>query len=302
MSGTATRSGSRQTELSQVDDRLVDALAPGRAMTLQLSLLALAVLTAGAVVGLLAGLFGVGGGTVVVPVLYEVFFWFGVPEEVRMPLCAGTSLALIIPTSIASFTTHQRAASIDFNLLRKWLLPIVFGVFVGVLLARYASASLFKIVFVVVASTTALRILFPDWLPRMDHDIPSGLIAPYGLAIGASAALAGIGGGLLSNIAMILHGRSIHQAVATSSGVGVLVSIPGTLGFMAVGYGASGLPPFSVGFVCIAAVLMLMPASFLMAKAGARLAHTISRHHLELAFAAYLILVSVRFCVSLILA
>src|SRR5262245_34212869 len=105
-------------------------------MTTDLVMLAIALLAAGALVGLLAGLFGVGGGTVVVPVLYEMFAWLGVPDEVRMPLCAGTSLALIIPTSIASFTTHRQATSIDLGLLRSWLMPVVGGVIAGTLLAR----------------------------------------------------------------------------------------------------------------------------------------------------------------------
>ena len=97
----------------------------------QFVVLAIGLLAAGALVGFLAGMFGVGGGTVVVPILYEVFVWFSVPDDLRMPLCAGTSLALIVPTSIASFTTHRKAASIDFALLRQWILPVIAGVLAG---------------------------------------------------------------------------------------------------------------------------------------------------------------------------
>jgi uncharacterized membrane protein YfcA len=268
----------------------------------QLVVLALALLAAGALVGLLAGLFGVGGGTVVVPILYEVFVWLGVPDDLRMPLCAGTSLALIIPTSIASFTTHRKAASIDTALLRKWILPVVAGVLAGTMLARYAPAAVFKTVFVLIALATAARLALPQLLPNLGHDVPKHFIAPYGLVIGASASLIGIGGGLLSNMVMTLHGRAIHQAVATSSGVGVMVSLPGAIGYMAAGWDMAGLPPYSIGFVSIVAVLLLMPASLLTARVGARVAHAVSKRRLEAAFAVYLLLVSGQFCVSLVLA
>jgi uncharacterized membrane protein YfcA len=267
----------------------------------QFIVLAIALLAAGALVGLLAGLFGVGGGTVVVPILYEVFVWLGVPDDLRMPLCAGTSLALIIPTSIASFTTHRKAASIDATLLRKWILPVVAGVLAGTLLARYAPAAMFKSVFVLIALATAVRLSFPDLLPKLGNDVPQRFVAPYGLVIGASASLIGIGGGLLSNMVMTLHGRAIHQAVATSSGVGVMVSLPGAIGYMAAGWDKTGLPPYSIGFVSIVAVLLLMPASLLTAKLGARVAHAVSKRRLEVAFALYLLLVSGQFCASLAL-
>jgi uncharacterized protein len=265
----------------------------------QLIVLAITLLAAGALVGFLAGVFGVGGGTVVVPILYEVFVWFSVPDELRMPLCAGTSLALIIPTSIASFTTHRKTASVDLALLKRWILPVVVGVLAGTLAARYAPASLFKLVFIAIALATAVRLIFPNRLPKLAYDVPNSFIAPYGVIIGASASLIGIGGGLLSNMVMTFHGRAIHQAVATSSGVGVMVSLPGALGYMASGWDKVGLPPYSIGFVSIAAVLLLMPASLLTAKIGARVAHSISKHRLELAFAFYLILVSLHFCYSL---
>jgi len=182
-------------------------------MTMQFVALALALLASGAMVGLLAGVFGVGGGTVVVPVLYGVFLWLGVPEEVRMPLCAGTSLALIIPTSLASFTTHRKEASIDLALLKSWIAPIVVGVIGGAVAARYAPASLFKIVFVSIALATAARLLLGNRLPQLGREVPRRFVAPYGVIIGASASLSGIGGGLLSNLVMTLHGRPIHPAV-----------------------------------------------------------------------------------------
>ena len=265
-------------------------------------ILALALLAAGALVGFLAGVFGVGGGTVAVPILYEVFVAFGVPDELRMPLCAGTSLALIIPTSIASYATHRKSQAVDLALLKVWIFPIIAGAVGGTMLARHAPGIVFKAVFILVALATAARLTFPDRLPQLGAEMPRALRAPYGIAIGASAALIGIGGGLLSNMIMTLHGRAIHQAVATSAGVGVMVSVPGALGYMAAGWDRIGLPPFSIGFVSIAAVLALMPASFLTARIGATVAHRVAKHRLEVCFAVYLLLVSAQFGATLMLA
>ena len=264
-----------------------------------LILLTLVLAAAGGLSGFLAGLFGVGGGTVVVPVLYEVFVVIGVPDELRMPLCAGTSLALIIPTSIASFTSHRKTNSVNFDLLKLWSVPIITGVIGGTVLARYAPAAVFKTTFVLVALLTAVRLIFRDRLPTVGHDVPRSLRLPYGLSIGLSASLIGIGGGILSNMIMMFHGRAIHESIATSAGVGVMVSIPGALGYMAAGWDRAGLPPFSVGFVSIAAVLALMPAGFFTARLGAGVAHHVSKRRLEFCFATYLIVVAGQFALSL---
>jgi uncharacterized protein len=263
--------------------------------------LTLMLVFAGALSGLLAGVFGVGGGTVVVPVLYEIFVMLGVPDELRMPLCAGTSLALIIPTSIASFTSHCKTDAVNFDLLKLWSVPIIAGVIGGTVLARYAPAAVFKTLFVLIALLTAIQLILRDRLPTLGQEVPRRLRLPYGLTIGLSASLIGIGGGILSNMIMTFHGRAIHESVATSAGVGVMVSIPGALGYMVAGWDRVGLPPFSVGFVSIAAVLALMPTGFVAAKLGARVAHLMSRRRLELWFATYLIMVCGQFGSSLAL-
>jgi len=186
-------------------------------------------------------------------------------------------------------------------LLRLWSVPIITGVLGGTVLARYAPAAVFKTVFVLVALLTAVRLIFRDRAPTLGQDVPRRLRLPYGLTIGLSASLIGIGGGILSNMIMTFHGRAIHESVATSAGVGVMVSIPGALGYMAAGWDRMGLPPFSVGFVSIAAVLALMPTSFITARLGAYVAHHVSKRRLELYFASYLIVVGGQFGLSLAL-
>src|SRR2546421_12550499 len=121
--------------------------------------LALLLVVVGALSGFLAGLFGIGGGAILVPVFYECFRLAGVPLEVRMPLCIGTSLAIIIPTSISSFRAHHLRGAVDMKILKAWMVPIVIGVVAGSITARYAPERLFKIVFVMVAWSAAARLI-----------------------------------------------------------------------------------------------------------------------------------------------
>ncbi len=267
-----------------------------------LAFLAVSLVLAGAVTGLLAGVFGVGGGAVIVPVLYEVFRVIGVPEEVRMPLSVGTSLAVIIPTSIRSFNAHRAKGLVDLSILKVWAVPVVLGVMVGSYIARYAPADLFKIVFVVVATISAIRLLFAADRWKFGEDMPGKpLMVAYGSVIGVLSALMGIGGGQLSSLFMTFYGRPIHQAVATSSGLGVLISIPGALGFIYAGWPKMDiLPPLSLGYVSLIGMILFIPTSIGTAPIGASLAHKLSKRRLEVAFGLFLLFVAARFIWSLL--
>lgn len=264
--------------------------------------LALSLVAAGAVTGLLAGLFGVGGGAMIVPVLYEVFRVIGVPEEVRMPLVVGTSLAVIIPTSIRSYRAHLAKGMVDTSIIRIWAVPVVLGVIGGSLIARYAPPDLFKAVFVAVAFASAMRLLFASDRWKLGDDMPGPfLMRIYGLIIGVLSSLMGIGGGQLSSLFMTFYGRPIHQAVATSSGLGVLISIPGALGYIYAGWPKMDiLPPLSLGYVSFIGFLLFIPTSIWTAPIGARLAHRLSKRRLEVAFGIFLLVVCARFFWSLI--
>lgn len=261
-----------------------------------------ALLAAGLLTGLLAGMFGVGGGAVIVPVLYQIFGFLGVPEEVRMHLCVGTSLAIIIPTSIQSFRTHMSKGKVLMDVLKLWAVPVVLSVIAGGLIAAYAPPIVLKLVFVVVAGSNAFKLLMgrDDW--RLSPDLPgkTGLRA-YGVLIGLASALMGIGGGAISNMILTLHGKAIHQAVATSSGLGVLISIPGALSYIAAGWSKIAvLPPLSLGFVSVLGFALIAPTSTLVAPYGARLAHAMPKRKLEVAFGLFLMVVSARFIWSLV--
>nr|PZN38872.1 MAG: hypothetical protein DIU59_14120 [Pseudomonadota bacterium] len=266
--------------------------------TSDLVMLAGALLAAGALTGILAGVFGVGGGAVVVPVLYELFRVVGVPEEVRMPLAVGTSLAVIIPTSIRSFNAHRARGKVDMSIVRIWAVPVVVGVALGSLIARYAPADLFKAVFVLVAGISAVRLLFGKDSWRLGTEVPGKLVMRiYGILIGVLSSLMGIGGGQLSSLFMTFYGRPIHQAVATSSGLGVLISIPGAIGYVYAGWPrAAEYPdvaalqfPMALGYVSLIGFALFVPTSIYTAPIGARLAHSLSKRRLEVPFGLFLL-------------
>jgi uncharacterized membrane protein YfcA len=271
--------------------------------------LALLLIAVGALSGFLAGVFGIGGGAILVPVFYECFRLAGVPLEVRMPLCIGTSLAIIIPTSLSSFRAHYARGAVDMDILRRWWLPIVIGVVAGSVTARYAPERLFKIVFVMVAWSAAARLLLARDNWKLGDKIPTGpLMRLYGFVIGLLSTLMGVGGGLFANLLMTFYGRPIHQAVATSSALAVLISIPGALGYVYAGWPAAAhFPnvaalqlPFAIGYVSLIGALLVMPTSLLTAPLGVKAAHALSKRRLEIAFGCYLFIVGGRFVVSLL--
>src|SRR3954462_3686462 len=271
--------------------------------------LALMLIAVGAVSGFFAGIFGIGGGAILAPVFYECFRLAGVPLEVRMPLCIGTSLAIIIPTSIRSWRAHHARGAVDMEILKIWWLPVVIGVIAGSITARYAPERLFKIVFVGVAWSAAARLLLARDNWKFGDDVPAGpLMRLYGFVIGLLSTLMGVGGGLFSNLLMTFHGRTIHQSVGTSSALAVLISIPGTIGYVYAGWPAAArFPnvtalqlPFALGYVSLIGAVLVMPTSLLTAPLGVRAAHAMSKRTLEMAFGCYLFIVGSRFVISLL--
>ena len=262
--------------------------------------LVLALVVAGLVAGGIGGLFGVGGGAVLVPVLYQLFIALGVDEAVRMQLAVGTSLGIIVPTSLRSFQSHVSHGAVDFPYLRKVAVWVIFGVALGSLVAYVISGRQLRALFAILAMGMAIKILLgrSDWQLWEDFP-PTPILRALTTGIGFFSVLMGIGGGIFNNILMPLFGRSIHRAVATSSGIGVLISIPGVVGFMLAGMGKEGLPDYSLGFVSLLGVALVIPASIFAAPYGAKLAHSLSKNVLQKSFAFFLILVSLRFIVSL---
>lgn len=265
-----------------------------------MSLMELAPFAAGLVVtgliaGVLAGLLGVGGGIVIVPVLYHVFTLLGIDEAVRMHLAVGTSLGTIILTSIRSVRAHAKKGAVDWEMLRRWAAPILVGVIGGTLIAAYVSGNALTGVFASIALLVAANLAFGKESWRLGAQLP-GKSVQFSVAgiIGALSALMGIGGGTFAVSFMTLYGRNPREAVATSSGLGVLIAVPAVLGFMWAGWNDPLLPPFSIGYVNLIGMALIAPLSVLAAPWGATIAHAISHKALVRAFALFLALTSLQ--------
>jgi uncharacterized membrane protein YfcA len=262
--------------------------------------LVLALLGTGAVAGLLAGLLGVGGGIVIVPVLFTVLGSLDVPLDVRMHVAVGTSLATIIPTSIASVRGHMRKNAVDWPLFKAWLPGLVVGVLAGTWLANTQfDGRTLTLVFAGVALLVAMDLVLRN--RANESTAPSGAAWYRGArgsgvagVIGAFSAMMGIGGGTLSVPFLNAVGEPIHRAVATSAGFGLIIAVPATMGYATGGWGAPGLPAGSLGYVNLLGFAAVVCTTVLTAPLGSRLAHAASARTLRLLFAGFLILTAVR--------
>lgn len=261
---------------------------------------AAAAIAVGAVAGVLAGVFGIGGGAVMVPVFYQALGALGVDESVRMHVAVGSSLAIIVPTSIRSFMAHKKRGAVDMELLKSMALSVPAGVILASLVAAYISSAGLRVVFACISIVVGLRLLFNRESWRIGNDIPGNpWRSMFGVVLGFFSTLMGIGGGILNNTFMTLFGRPIHQAVATSAGVGVLISIPGVIGYVWAGWGDASLPVGSTGFVNWIAFATIVPVTMVAAPVGASIAHALKKRHLEIGFGLFMLFVAARFFYSL---
>ncbi|WP_235207724.1 MULTISPECIES: sulfite exporter TauE/SafE family protein [unclassified Alteromonas] len=252
----------------------------------------IAMLSAGACAGFTAGLFGIGGGFVVVPVLLIIFNKMGVVEDVAVHLAIGTSLATIITTSLRAARSHSKRNAVDFTVVKSWAPWIILGVVVGLVIASDANASLLVGVFGAGVLLLSVHFLFPNWLAhkRLNKTMPEGRAkATLATFLGGISALLGIGGGTITVLTMTLSNRPIHQAIGTASAFGALIAIPGTLGFIIIGWSKTGLPLGSLGYVNTIGWIAISAVSLLTAPLGAKLAHNLNPNMLKRAFGIYLV-------------
>jgi uncharacterized membrane protein YfcA len=255
----------------------------------------IAVLAAsGLLAGFAAGLLGVGGGIVTVPVLEYSLRFVGVPEEYRMHIAVATSLAAIIPTSISSARAHLARGALDRDLAKRWALPMFVAAFVGSLLAARAPLAVLAFVFGTVALAIAVKMLLPLDHWRASDQVPRGVGgAALASLIGGVSAVMGIGGGTLTVPTLSLCGYPIHRAVGTASFFGIVISIPGTVGYL-LAQAPVALPWATVGYVSLVGLAVIAPGSMLTATLGARAAHGLSRRRLSQAFGIFLLVVGSR--------
>jgi uncharacterized membrane protein YfcA len=265
-----------------------------------LGLLALAMGATGLFSGLLAGLFGVGGGIVIVPVLFYILPLFDVPADTQMKVAVATSLATIIPTSIVSARKHWAKGAIDMPLLKS-LTPAMFvGVIVGTYLTAVLKGPGVTLVFACVALLVAFNMGFTGVAFRLRDSMPLGWARQaIGGGIGVISAIMGIGGGTVGVPVLGMFGTPIRAAVATASTFGIVISIPATIGLILAGIGAEGRPPYSLGWVNLVGFALIVPGSIIATPWGVALAHSIRPELLKRAFAVFLAITSIRMFYSL---
>lgn len=262
--------------------------------------LIVALAAAGLVTGLLSGLLGIGGGGILVPVLYEVFTVLAIAPEHRMHLAVGTSLAVIVPTSIRAFADQHAKGAVDIGVLKLMGPAVVAGVLAGIFVAAFSSAQLLKMVFIGSAVVMATRLVIGTERLRLGDALPGPLVLrAVGLAVGLVSTLIGIGGGVYISGFLGFYGRPIHQALATASGFGPLIALPGVIGYVWAGLPQLDLPFGSLGYVNLLAAALIVPTSVFAAPIGVRIAHGLSKRALELAFATFLSAMALRFLVTL---
>ncbi len=270
----------------------VDAVFADPALLVQI---VIALVITGVIAGLLAGLLGVGGGIVIVPVLFFLFQTIGVDGDVAMHVAVGTSLATIIATSISSVRSHHRQGAVDWTLLRRWVPGIVGGVVIGTVLAAHLSGHILTLIFAIFAFLVALRMLFSKTGGYVVDGLPGlALQLFYSLVIGIVSVMVGIGGGAMTVPILNAHNYPMRKAVATASGIGMVIALPGTVGFIVAGWTVQNLPPFSWGYVNMLGFLLIIPLTVLCAPWGAKIAHSVNPTYLKRGFAVFLLVSSVK--------
>jgi uncharacterized membrane protein YfcA len=258
-------------------------------------LLALAMLATGCVAGVLAGLFGIGGGIVIVPVLEAVLGFLGVDAAIRMHVAVATSLATIIPTSLSSARAHHRRGAVNFEVIKRWAVFILIGALLGAWIASQVHSRVLAGVFATLALLVAAKmVLFPESRNLTDSVPRAPWMIAIPTAIGCFSSMMGIGGGTFSVMTLTLFNEPIHRAVGTAALFGLVISLPGTIGFILTGWQDPRLPPASLGYVNLLGLAAIAPTTVLAAPLGARIAHAFPAKRLSILFGVFLVVVSMR--------
>lgn len=252
-------------------------------------------LLTGVASGVIAGLLGVGGGIVIVPVLEAVLSVFNVDATVRMHIAVATSLAVIIPTSISSALAHHRKGSIDLRVSRSWSPFIFVGAVAGIVISAYVSGRFLAGIFAVIAFILAINMIMRIGDRKLGDDLPhSPLLSLLPFGIGTVSTLMGIGGGSMTVPALTVYNKPIHLAVGTSALLGLVIAVPSAIGYVVTGWSNPLLPEGSLGYVNLFGFALITPTSVLFAPLGAKIAHAISRRRLGMFFGVFLLTASIR--------
>ncbi len=254
----------------------------------------------GVFAGFVAGLFGVGGGLTIVPLLFMLFTAQAFPVEHSMHLALGTSMATIVFTSIASMRAHHGHGAVRWDIVKSFAPGLVLGTLSGSFIATWVPTRPLAMIFTVIVYYASLQMML-DFKPKPHRQLPGtiGMIIA-GTLIGVVSSLVAAGGGFLSIPFMVFCNVVIHHAVGTSAALGFPIAVAGTIGYIASGLKTPGLPEFSLGYVYLPAFIGVVAISFLMAPVGARLAHTLPVKQLKRAFGGFLALLATKMLYGLL--
>lgn len=257
-------------------------------------------LVSGVIAGFLAGMLGIGGGIVTVPVLFTAFGLIDVPAHLQMHLAVATSLAIIIPTATVSALSHLAEEAVSMRLVIHWGPWVLGGAIFGTLVASHLDTRALLIFFSVMATVMGLKFIIPFDSRAIGGRPPRGAAGrAIGLTIGTFSSVMGIGGATFSVPAMTLFAMPIHRAVGTAAALGLFISVPAVIGYGIAGWGTPDLPPLSVGYVNLMALVIMAPLSMALAPIGARFAHRLTARRLSLAFGIFLLIAAVRMVLPL---
>ena len=246
--------------------------------------------------GFIAGLFGIGGGVVVVPALYYIFTLAEVDESIRMHLAVGTSLANIVPISIISAVSHARKNSVNIDFLKFIFVSIIVGVTCGSIAVSYLEGSTLILIYSIILLFVAAQFFFWHDKWRLSSSFPKNMTGHgFGSVIGFLSVIIGVGGGSISIPILKLYNFEIHKAIGTAAGIGTIVAVPGTIGFMIAGLQNNVDLPLSFGYVSLVGLILITPITIIGAPIGVRFAHYLSKSKLNLLFGIFILFMSIRF-------
>ena len=248
--------------------------------------------------GLIAGLLGVGGGLIVIPVVFYILNFYNFSKDIIMHVAIASSLGVIFITSLSSMYAHYKLNNIDANVVKKWFIGVVFGSIFGAIIASSIDGNILVVIFGAIASIVAISMLLNINIV-LANDIPRNFFLNNSISflIGCFSVLIGIGGGSFSVPILTAFGKEIHRAVGTSACIGFLIALPGFITYASTGWMIEGLPKYSLGYVNLPIVLAVASISVLTAPLGAKLSNKANKKTLKKIFSIFLLLI----CVSLVI-
>ncbi|KTF09353.1 sulfite exporter TauE/SafE family protein [Pseudoalteromonas sp. 10-33] len=258
-----------------------------------------ALIATGIFAGILAGLFGVGGGIVIVPVLYFLLQGFGVSPESAMMIATATSLATIVPTSISSIRSHHAKGNIDLALIKYWAPFILVMAVVGSYLAHSIRGNALVLMFACIAILVSLNMLFRAGAPALVNQLPGkfgqGIMASI---VGGLSVMIGIGGGTIGVPMLNAFNVRAHVAVGTAAVFGLLIALPGVITLLSIGTTPTDAPLGTWGLVNLPAFFLIIPLTILFAPIGVKIGSKLDQKQLKRAFAVVLMITGIRMLIQ----